>query len=134
VQDFEDILTDANFTKRLEANVKSWLVDIGKITKLEHVISSGTAMQEVNFWNQMVFSLEHVQAQLKTTEVMLIKELIRRMQKLIVLTQFENDNDVDGTMRKARDHSRFLKEIPLTQMLEATTIESMPAIINSLFT
>lgn len=47
VQDFEDIMGqtgDKSLTNRLEANINSWLKDIRKVTQLEHLTATGTAI------------------------------------------------------------------------------------------
>lgn len=36
VNDFEDLMKDENFLKRLESNIKSWKNEIRKVTSLDH--------------------------------------------------------------------------------------------------
>ena len=63
---------DKSLTNRLEANINSWLKDIRKITQLEHITTTGTAIQEINFWAQMEQSLSLVKDQLSSDEVQMV--------------------------------------------------------------
>lgn len=72
VQDFEDLMGDENFKKRLEVNIIQWLKDIRKVTQMEHITASGTASQEINFWAQMEQSLGLVKDQLNSEEVQMV--------------------------------------------------------------
>lgn len=37
-------MVDKSFTNRLEANINNWLKDIRKVTQLEHLTQTGTAI------------------------------------------------------------------------------------------
>ena len=69
VNDFQDILGEEAFKKRLEANINQWLKDIRKITQLDHNVSTGTTSQEIAFWGQMETSLNLVLDQIQSEEV-----------------------------------------------------------------
>ena len=78
VNDFDDLMKDDAFKKRLEQNINNWYKDIRKVTSQEHQIENGTAMQEINFWAQMERSLSFVQEQLTSDEVQMVFNILRQ--------------------------------------------------------
>ena len=76
VADFEDRIGDTDFTNRMISYVNGWYKDIRKVTQLVHVIETGTALQEINFWDQMERSLNYIKEQLANEEVQMTLEIL----------------------------------------------------------
>ena len=121
VKDFEDLMKDEAFKKRLENNMQVWIKEIKKVTYLEHQIMGGTAMQEMNFWAQMESSLLFLQKQINSDEVQLILEILKQSGKMIFVVQFTNNIEVDARMKTASNYNQLLKEINLKSLLDAIT-------------
>ena len=56
--DFKDKLEDTAFINNLQNLVLQWTSDICKVLSLSRDISSGTAIEEVNFWLRLEKVLE----------------------------------------------------------------------------
>jgi len=57
---------------KIQSDVYSWIKEIRKVTELNHDLSSGTAIQEVNFWLSMEIALEAIDEKLKSDEIGII--------------------------------------------------------------
>ncbi len=54
---------------KIQSDVNSWIREIKKVTELNRDPSSGTAIQEVNFWLSMETALEGIDEKLKSDEI-----------------------------------------------------------------
>jgi dynein heavy chain 1 len=61
---------------RLKKCVDQWYRDIRKVTQLKHDPSTGSALQEINFWISLERSLTHIKEQLDRQEVVITLNLI----------------------------------------------------------
>jgi dynein heavy chain 1 len=61
--------SDSTFLNKLQGDVNGWIKEIQKVTKLSRDPSSGTAIQEINFWVSMERALEKIDEQLKSEQI-----------------------------------------------------------------
>ncbi|KAJ1678750.1 dynein heavy chain, partial [Spiromyces aspiralis] len=72
-----DLLADSTFLNHLQSDVNGWIKEIQKVTKLDRDPSSGTASQEINFWQSMERALNHIEEQLNGDEVVLTMQILK---------------------------------------------------------
>lgn len=65
VTDLGTLAKDNDFLNTLQEDTGKWILEIQKVTKLERDPSSGTALQEINFWLSKEIACHKIAEQLK---------------------------------------------------------------------
>mmetsp|Transcript_10644 Transcript_10644/g.10741 ORF Transcript_10644/g.10741 Transcript_10644/m.10741 type:complete len:122 (+) Transcript_10644:736-1101(+) len=99
-ENFDGLIND-DFLKRLNKCVDQWYRDIRKVTTLKHDPTSGSALQEINFWLSLERSLTHIKEQLERLEVKLTLNLLQTRGRQRTVFTFVHDTDLDNTLRTA---------------------------------
>ncbi len=81
-------LSDSTFLNTLQAHVNTWIKSIQAVTKLSRDVSSGTASQEINFWQSLERALEGIENQLRSDEVNMVMDCLRECEALPRYCQF----------------------------------------------
>jgi len=63
------LLADSGFMNKLQGGVNGWIKEVHKVTKLERDASTGSAIQEINFWIHMERALQRVEEHLQSDGV-----------------------------------------------------------------
>lgn len=50
IEDFDDLLSNNDFIENLISCVTKWTKDIRAIITMDYEVSSGTTLQEINYW------------------------------------------------------------------------------------
>ena len=101
---------------------------------MEHAIESGTASQEINFWAQMDRSLRFIKEQIVRDEVKMTLDILMQstMHRRVVFA-FRNDTEIVPKHQKAQNYNGLLKDIPINELLDATTLKQMRDVIKKIF-
>ena len=118
----------------LHNQVQGWYKEIRKVTTLEHIIESGTASQEINFWAQMDRSLRYIKEQLVTEQVTMTLDILMQstMHRRVVFA-FRNDTEIAPKHTKAQNYNKLLKDIPIHELLEANDLGQLHSAIKNVF-
>ena len=74
------------FLNSLHSHLNSWIKAIQAVTKLTRDVSSGTVLQEINFWLSLERALERMEAQLRSEEVGIVMDAMRNAKRLFHVT------------------------------------------------
>lgn len=85
------LLNDTKFLNQLQAHVNQWIRSIQAVTKLNREVSSGTALQEINFWLHLESVLDSVEAQLRSDEVAMVMDCLRNAKRFHATVSFIAD-------------------------------------------
>jgi dynein heavy chain 1 len=112
-EDFDLRLKDNEFLKRLQKCVDHWYRDIRKVTQLKHDPTSGSALQEINFWLSLERSLNHIKEQLSKKEVQLTLNLLQQGQRMKTVFTFLHDTELEPTLKTAQNYNKILRDFPI---------------------
>ena len=71
------MLNDSSFLNALHGHVNAWIKLIRPVMKLTRNITSGTALQEINFWLSLERALENIEVQLRSDKVNMVMDCLR---------------------------------------------------------
>lgn len=55
----------------------------------------------------------------------MVFQVVKYMKKNFLMTKFENDNDIEKQLKKARDYNKHLKDIPAQEMMDADNLKDL---------
>lgn len=132
--EFEGRLQDQSFVRRLEKLVTIWIRDIRRITTLDHDPSTGTALQEINFWLAIERSLTHVESQLTRNPMLeTTLELLKQSNNMPLVYRFRLDTELEQKLQMARSYNQLLRNFAINQLLAATDLEQIRRAIDQIF-
>lgn len=100
-------LSDSTFLNTLQAHVNTWIKSIQAVTKLSRDVSSGTASQEINFWQSLERALEGIENQLRSDEVNMVMDCLRNAKRFHATVSFLADTG----LKDATDIGEFAHEV-----------------------
>ena len=111
-EDFDGLITEP-FLLRLQKCVDQWYRDIRKVTQLKHDPTSGSALQEINFWLSLERSLTLIKEQLGKQEVKITLSLLQQAKKIQTVFTFTHDTELDATLKTAQSYNKVLRDFPI---------------------
>ncbi len=123
VDEFVDILADNDILNRLAKGMTLWTNSIRTVTTMDHNASTGSALQEINFWLSLERELRNIEKQVKQGEVQVTLEILKRAKKFHVTTTFESDTQLDSALNKSIEFNQLMRDFPINELLSATEIE-----------
>ncbi|KTW31656.1 dynein heavy chain [Pneumocystis jirovecii RU7] len=128
-----NLLTDTAFLNSLQSNVNFWIKSIQTITKISHDPTSGTALQEINFWLNMETSLENIEKQLKSDGIVLTLEILKQAKRFHTTVSFTADTGLKETTEKVCKYNQLMREFPLNELLTATSLDKVQKAVIQIF-
>ncbi|EGG20698.1 cytoplasmic dynein heavy chain [Cavenderia fasciculata] len=138
-EDMSDLAQSQEFLNSLQAGVSQWVKDIQKVTKLksieEFIVDSSTSTsQEINFWQQLEQSLNHINEQLKSPEAETSLSVLKQAKRFLATVSFDTDTiGLKKAMEKVVNYKTLIKDFPITPLLTATDIESVSTAVTGIF-
>ncbi|KOS13271.1 cytoplasmic dynein heavy chain 1 [Malassezia pachydermatis] len=119
------LLEDDAFINRLHADMNGWVRAVQTVTKLDRDASSGTALQEANFWAAMENALDSMDRQLHAPAITLTLDVLTRAKRFHATVSFHADTGLKDCMEKVHGYNTLLKDLPLNDVVSATTLEGL---------
>ncbi|KAG9288876.1 hypothetical protein G9A89_001252 [Geosiphon pyriformis] len=113
----QSLLGDSSFLNKLQNDVKGWIKEIQNVTKLSRDPSSGTAIQEINFWLSMERALEGIDEQLKSDQI--------DAKRYHATVSFITDTGLKEATDIVHKYNLLMKDFPLNELLSATDVDKV---------
>lgn len=135
IAEFESLLDDSNFINNLAAGVQKWKEDIEAVRKTDFDLSSGTTLQEMNYWISRERAFSIIDQQMKFPEVKITLDILKARRRVHVTSAFENDIQSNFTKdSKATENiANFMREISISELLSASDSLSLIQAVNNIF-
>ncbi|CAJ1328908.1 unnamed protein product [Effrenium voratum] len=133
VDDFKDRMNDSIFQNQLQSGVNKWSKEIQRVAKMQRDSSTGSTMQEINFWLGMDKVLNDAQQQLQTPEIQLTLNLLRGARRFLATMSFEADTGLKPAIEKVSNYLNLLRDFPINELLVATTVEQLTQAVRTIF-
>ena len=91
VADFGDLVENADFLNALQKGVSKWVKEMQKVTKMERDPSSGSAIQEVNFWLNLEDALRKMKEKRESIEIELTMDVLKQGKRFHATVSFDSD-------------------------------------------
>lgn len=132
--DCADSLEDANFLNQLQTSVNRWIRDIKNVSKLDRDPSTGTAIQEINFWLNLEKALNKIIEKRDSPEVSLTLDILRYGKRFIATVGVDSSiTSLKETADIAKDYNLLLKDFPLNDLLSSNELSKIANAIQSIF-
>lgn len=128
------LLTDDQFVNELHAEMNGWVRAVQKVTKLDRDASSGTAMQEIHFWNAMEHALEDLEGQLHAPGITLTLDILTTAKRFHATVSFHADTGIKDALEKVKSYNVLMRDFPLPELLAATTLPTCSDAQRAIFT
>ncbi|TKX19773.1 dynein heavy chain [Elsinoe australis] len=129
----QNLLSDAGFLNSLQSSVNGWIKAIQESTQRTRDPSSGTAMQEKNFWLSMEGALENIDRQQNSEEVLLSLDILRQAKRHSTAVSFNADTGFKDATDNVQRYNSLLRELPLEDLLAATSLEKVQQALDAIF-
>ncbi|KAF2152302.1 hypothetical protein K461DRAFT_241389 [Myriangium duriaei CBS 260.36] len=129
----ENLLSDSGFLNSLQTSVNGWIRSIHESTQRTRDPSSGTAMQEKNFWLSMEGALENIDRQQNSEEVQLSLDILRQAKRHSTAVSFHADTGFKEASENVQKYNSLLRELPLEDLLAATSLGKVQDAVFALF-
>ncbi|KAL3321193.1 Cytoplasmic dynein 1 heavy chain 1 [Cichlidogyrus casuarinus] len=133
IQDFDSLMNDDQFLRSLQMNVKTWIKEIQKVTKLDRDPGSGTALQEITFWLNLERSLLKIQEKLQSVEVSLTMDILKSRKIFRDVISFDADTGLSSALEKVNDYNPLMKDFPINDLLSASELGKIKTAIAAIF-
>ena len=127
------LLHDDQFVNELHAEMNGWVRAVQKITKLDRDAASGTAMQEIHFWNAMEHALEGLEQQLHAPGITLTLEVLTNAKRFHATVSFHTDTGIKDSLERVRSYNVLMRDFPLPDLLAATTLPACSDALRAIF-
>ncbi|CAG8697774.1 1167_t:CDS:2, partial [Ambispora gerdemannii] len=102
-------------------------------TKLSRDPSSGTAIQEINFWLSMERALEQIDEQLKSDQIVLTMNILKHAKRFHATVSFIADTGLKEATDKVHKYNLLMKDFPLNELLSATDVDKVKDALHLIF-
>lgn len=127
------LLSDMHFMNSLQAMVNGWIKAIQESTQRTRDPSTGTAMQEKNFWLSMETALDGIKTQQDGDEVQLSLEVLRQAKRHATAVSFQADTGFNEAVDKVQKYNQLMRDLPLEDLLSATTLMKIQEALAQVF-
>jgi dynein heavy chain 1 len=132
-KDVSGLVQDSSFLNKIQNDVNSWIKEIQKVTLLTRDVQSGTARQEIEFWNLMERSLQQIENQLRTDHVQLTLEILKAAKRFHATVSFIADTGIKEATDKVAKYNQLMKDFPINELLAAVDLERIKEAIDLIF-
>jgi len=137
VEDMGSIASDPAFLNDLQRQLNEWKKSIVRVTKLNRDVSSGSTIQEVNFWLAMERAVNHIYDAKESQPVEFTFAILRQNKRFLATTGFMQDVGLSEEGRgkdKVHRYASFLRDLPIKRMLSAADAMDLIRSIELTFT
>ena len=103
------------------------------MTTLQRDVSSGTTLQEVNFWLSMKHALSRVRSKRDSPAVVLTLEALKAGKRFHTALSFDSDTHLNNMEDKVMDYAHLMQDFPITELLAANTLPNITLAIEIIF-
>ncbi|KAI9017153.1 dynein heavy chain [Gaertneriomyces semiglobifer] len=128
-----DIANDSAFLNKLQSDMNGWKKEIQRVTKLSRDPSTGTALQEINFWTNLEKELDAIEKKLKSEEVVLTLDILKHAKRFHATVSFLADTGLKDAMEKAQKYNILMNQFPLNDLLSATDLAGINSALSAIF-
>jgi dynein heavy chain 1 len=132
-KDVSELIQDSTFLNKIQNDVNSWIKEIQKVTLLTRDVQSGTARQEIEFWNLMERSLQQIENQLRTDHVQLTLEILKAAKRFHATVSFIADTGIKEATDRVAKYNQLMKDFPINELLSAVDLERIAEAIDVIF-
>nr|CAD2174297.1 unnamed protein product [Meloidogyne enterolobii] len=132
-EDLGELGQDPEFLGSLSKGVLEWIKAIQKVTNMDRDPSSGTALQEATFWINLEKALVKITALRDSVEVITTLDVLKAGKRFHVTTSFESDTGLKEKLTTAIDYNVLMKDLPLSELLGASDLDSLRQAILNIF-
>lgn len=133
IEDMGEKLQDSTYLISLQSHVNRWIKDIQKVCRMQRDPSTGTAVEEVNFWLGFERALKHVEEQLKATEAEFTLTVLKHTRKVFATMSFEQDSGLKQATEVVQNTNILMRDFPLNDLCSASTVEQLTQAIRTIF-
>ncbi|OMJ11354.1 Cytoplasmic dynein 1 heavy chain 1 [Smittium culicis] len=127
------ILSDSSFLNSIQSDVNSWIKEIQKVTNLVRDPVTRSSSQEINFWINMERSLERIENQLASDEVVLTLDILKAAKRFHVTVSFNSDTGLKEATDLVLKYNILMRDLPLNDLLSSTDMEKVCDGIGAIF-
>lgn len=133
-EEFDDLITP-EFIEALVQCVNKWIRDITTVIDIssKYDISTGTTLQEINYWQSYERSLNMIEQQIKVPEVDITIQILENKNKVQVTTAWKYNLNFENSLRKCSSCNAFTKDFPLNELLSSHELDELQNAIKALF-
>lgn len=131
--DYAEEIKSNEFLQGLQFRVNQWIKDIRKVTKLERDPSTGSALQEVNFWLNLERVLLHIKEQIEQPEITTTLDILHNARRFYAVVSFGKDIELDNAINRVNGCNMLMRNFPINGLISATTIEQIGKAIDDIF-
>jgi len=124
---------DSSFLNALQQGVNRWIKEIQKVTKLERDPTSGTTLQEINFWVNLERSLLKLQEKRDSLEIELTLDILRHGKRFHATVSFDTDTGLKGALVTVTDYNQLMKDFPINDLLSAGDLDKIRTSLYGIF-
>jgi len=133
LEDFGALLDDPTFINNIAQTVQKWIDEVSAVTKINYELTSGTTLQEINYWLSLERSLNLIEQQMKLPEVEVSLQILKAKKKFQVVYSFENDLQFSKNAKIYDKVAEFMREFPINDLLSATSFADLNAALQNIF-
>ncbi len=135
-EDMGSVANDTNFLNEVQRGLGEWKKQITAVTKLSRDVSTGTTVQEIDFWLKKERAIHHIYEQRESYPIEFTFQLLKKKQRHLATFGFMPDVGLcDDGRDKDPVHkcSSLLREFPIAKLLSATDLEGVMVAIEKMF-
>jgi len=136
VEDLGSVASDPNFLNEIQKGLTEWKTAILRITSKTRDVTSGTVLQEINFWLSMERAIAHIYEQKESPGVALSFQILKENKRFLATTGFMQDAGLSEEGRekdKVYRYSNFLRDFPVKRLLAASTVGELSVAVEAIF-
>ncbi|KAI9295785.1 dynein heavy chain [Neoconidiobolus thromboides FSU 785] len=119
------LLQDSSFLNALQADVNRWIKEIQKVTKLTRDPSTGSALQEINFWLSMERALDRIDVELRSDAIILTLEILKHAKRFHATVSFHADTGLQEALETVLKYNTIMKDFPISDLLSAPDVDRL---------
>ncbi len=125
-----EYLDDDYFLDQLQENVNKWIRDIKNLCNLDRDPSTGSVLQEVNFWLNIEKELEKINEKRDSTEVIITLDFLKYSKHFVAIVSFDSAiASLKETIKNVKDYNLFFKDLLLNNLLSASDLNQITVYI-----
>ena len=135
MQDFGDKVDDADFLNSLQKGVGKWIREMQKVTQMERDPSSGSAIQEVNFWLNLEDALKNLKDKRDSPEIELTMDVLKQGKRFLITTNFNQSTGLTSKLEMVLNYNPLMKDFPkcIDSLLKASNTEEIKMALVDIF-
>lgn len=126
--------TDTETLNSLQNVVNGWKRTAQSVAATDRDIASGSTSEEVHFWQSMETALTHLQSQLETDDVKAVLSVLEQGKRFHATVNFLSNTGLPDALDKIQKYNTLLRDLPLNDLLTASSVNAIPSALDAIFT